>query len=908
MSSADQQVTHPSQSADALQLRLADVLDGYVAALERGETPSIEALAAQHPDLAALLPQYLEGVDWIHQAVVGNASRSLRPNAMPSGAESTQESAVDAQHEELRRLGDFQLQREVGRGGMGIVYEAVQISLQRRVALKVLPFAAVLDERQIARFRTEAQAAAGLHHPNIVPVFAIGQERGLHYYAMQYIAGQSLAQAVEELKQANQPSPPESASADTRDTTVATRAAQGLSTVRSIRESDHFRAVAELGVQAAAALEHAHQFGVVHRDIKPSNLMIDGEGKPWVADFGLARMQSEMSVTLPGDVVGTLRYMSPEQASGRSDLVDGRSDVYALGATLYELLTLSPAHPGEDHHALLDRINASEPTPLRKLNAAAPVDLETIILRAMEKNREDRYATAAEFAEDLQRFLDGKATLARRPNVLERSARFIARRRKTAVAVGLALAFTTAVAVACAVMVSAANQRTRQALAESQQSLALAESHYRQARQVVDHFGGSVADRLAELPGAEPLRQELLLDALGYYQRFLRSASADPDLGGDLAATHFKSAAIAERLGDPVAAQACYQQAVDQWRKLNEASASEAIRGSLALGLSCLARTHAAGGDTHRADQLFAEAIALQRDLLSSEPNDADRARALAETLCNYGLAKRRAGDQQPGVDLMRRGVALYEQAFEASVDNAELMRDLAVAQNNLSEAVKRESLPEAFAASRAAHATLRRLTDLEPSDPQYLADFAMSNNNLAALEGARGNWREAADLYQDAAEQIGRLVDFNPLIPRHRRELAIARSNLGLALIRLGDLDAGNAALDAAEEVLARLAADYPQQSIYASSLAALWNNRGVALRNAGMDQAATEAFARSVEQQEVALTGGEASPRQLAALDQQYKNYADALRQADRKADAESIEQKRQELAGRSSPPAGR
>ena len=222
-----------------------------------------------------------------------------------------------------RRLGDFRLIREIGRGGMGVVYEASQISLGRRVALKVLPFAAVLDSRQIARFKHEAQAAAQLEHPNIVSVFAIGVERGVHYYAMQYIEGQSLDRALAEMRPAACSAPDRGAGGVEADVCPST--SSSLLTAKSTRRRDYFQTVARLGIQAAEALHAAHEHGVVHRDIKPSNLLLDADGKLWVTHFGLARCQTDATLTRTGDVVGTMRYMSPEQAMGQSALVDHRN-------------------------------------------------------------------------------------------------------------------------------------------------------------------------------------------------------------------------------------------------------------------------------------------------------------------------------------------------------------------------------------------------------------------------------------------------------------------------------------------------------------------------------------------------------------------------------------------------------
>jgi serine/threonine protein kinase/Flp pilus assembly protein TadD len=357
-------------------------------------------------------------------------------------------------------LGDFRIVRQVGRGGMGVVYEAIQTSLGRRVALKVLPFAAALDATHLQRFKNEAQAAAHLHHPNIVPVHAVGCERGVHYYAMQFIDGQTLAEVIGELRRlagldSEDPGGPhEPASGDARfscsylpapalapvsvgDRESALPAADtvrqpaaALSTAHATGDPVFFRTVANLAAQAAEALEHAHSLGVVHRDIKPANLLIDGKRNLWVTDFGLAQVQTDTRLTLTGDLVGTLRYMSPEQALAQPSGVSHRTDLYSLGATLYELLTLEPAFPGRDRQALLREIAFEEPRPPRRLNKAVPVELETIVLKAMAKNPAERYASARELADDLERFLKDEPIRARRPTLRQRARRW-ARRHQT---------------------------------------------------------------------------------------------------------------------------------------------------------------------------------------------------------------------------------------------------------------------------------------------------------------------------------------------------------------------------------------------------------------------------------------------------------------------------------------------
>jgi serine/threonine protein kinase len=287
----------------------------------------------------------------------------------------------------------------------------------------VLPFAAALDQRQLQRFKVEAQAAAQLHHTHIVPVFTVGVERGVHFYAMQFIEGRSLAEVIRELRHFDELAP---AKTQPGSDDPAVPLAPGSSN----RTRFFFRAVAELGIQAAEALESAHSLGVIHRDVKPANLLIDARGSLWVTDFGLAQFHAEPGLTITGDLVGTLRYMSPEQALGRRGIIDHRTDIYSLGVTLYELLTLRPAFTDDDRQDLLRQIGDEEPLSSRRLNAAIPRELETIILKAMAKEPGSRYATAQEQADDLRRFLESKPIRARRPGLLDRAVKWS--RRHTA--------------------------------------------------------------------------------------------------------------------------------------------------------------------------------------------------------------------------------------------------------------------------------------------------------------------------------------------------------------------------------------------------------------------------------------------------------------------------------------------
>jgi serine/threonine protein kinase len=358
---------------------------------------------------------------------------------------------ADVDHEESfseKTLGDYRIVRELGRGGMGIVYEAEQLSLSRRVALKILPTAAVLDPRTLQRFKNEAQAAAALDHPHIVDVYGIGCERCVHYYAMRLIDGCSLAEVIVELRgQESEGRGQESvdrSQATNLKPSFDTRSLALLSTVRTANKSAFFRMVAELGIHVAEGLSHAHEQGVIHRDIKPSNLMLDGQGKVWITDFGLAQIETSPGLTQTGDLLGTLRYMSPEQTLGKRTTIDHRSDIYSLGATLYELLTLEPVFGESERAALLQKIALCEPAPPRTLKPEIPADLETIVLKMLEKGASSRYASARDLAADLRRFVENKPIAARRPSWGQRLSKWSSRNRSLVGAVAVTAMIVTA--------------------------------------------------------------------------------------------------------------------------------------------------------------------------------------------------------------------------------------------------------------------------------------------------------------------------------------------------------------------------------------------------------------------------------------------------------------------------------
>jgi WD40 repeat protein/serine/threonine protein kinase len=447
--------------ACSLESLVGQLADEFLRRHDAGERPDVEEYVARYPQAADLLRKVLTSLRLLDTSLSGGA--------------------VSARHDggaaAMGTLGDFRLIREVGRGGMGVVYEAEQVSLGRRVALKVLPFAATMDPRHLQRFQNEARAAASLHHEHIVPVYGVGQERGVHYYAMQFIDGQTLAQLMargrggapaDTVDRTHAPSEPAAAPPAPAAPTTVARAAD---TAIGPRPPADYRAVAGWVAQAAEALEHAHQRGVVHRDVKPSNLMLDGTGKVWVADFGLARVGADGGLTGTGDVIGTLRYMSPEQATAKHGLVDHRTDVYGLGATLYELLAGRPAFEGDNPADLLPRVVLDEPAPPRSSDRGIPADLETITLKALAKEPAERYATAQELADDLRRWLEDRPIRAKAPSFPQRLRKWALRHAAVVRAAVVVLVLTAFGSAAAASLIWQQQQETQGALDDRTKAL-----------------------------------------------------------------------------------------------------------------------------------------------------------------------------------------------------------------------------------------------------------------------------------------------------------------------------------------------------------------------------------------------------------------------------------------------------
>jgi WD40 repeat protein/tetratricopeptide (TPR) repeat protein len=563
-------MSEPSLDRDPFE----GVAESFLARYRAGERPSIAEYAARHPELADQIRRLLPALVMVERDLsVDDAAPAARGAvAAPSS-----------------RLGDYRILREIGRGGMGVVYEAEQVSLGRRVALKVLPHHVSHDPKGLERFRREAKAAARLHHTNIVPVFEVGRDGETAFYAMQFIQGQGLDQVIDELARlrdhgrgraavppgrnasgrgepalgrvaellltgqlategavplpsdTNAPAgqaptePPLADAAFARAATSSDRdgaipkathdqsasavlpgGTEIATTTLSGRRPPFFRSVAQIGRQAAQGLAYAHSRGVVHRDVKPSNLLLDHAGVVWITDFGLAKGEDE-GLTQSGDILGTFRYMAPERFRGDGD---ARADIYSLGLTLYELLTLRPAFDMTDRLELIERIKAEEPARPRSLDARIPRDLETIVLKAIEKDPRERYPSAEAMAEDLGRFLADEPIRARQVGAAERYWRWARRNPAIAALCGVLAAVliaTTAGAIVAATYFRSlagrevlANEASQRARKEAEGAKALAQWHAGENRRGLYFAQMNLAAQASALPGGLARVTELI--------------------------------------------------------------------------------------------------------------------------------------------------------------------------------------------------------------------------------------------------------------------------------------------------------------------------------------------------------------------------------------------------------------
>lgn len=762
---------HLSDDRDPIETLATDFLERQ----RRGQSPTIAEYVEKYPQWADEIRDLFPTIAAMEEWKGHQSTSSANPSPLEEG--------------ELERLGDFRILREIGRGGMGIVYEAEQESLSRRVAVKVLPGRMLLDESYVERFQREAKTAANLHHTNIVPVFGVGQQDGHHYYVMQLIHGVGLDDVLRELnsgavaERSDLLGVARQAIAERWDgKAVSAPVAAGVdqSTLEDIQlatsaigpKQNYFEAVASIGLQAAKAVEYAHLQGTLHRDIKPANLLIDEQGVVWVADFGLARSVEGDAISRSGNVAGTLRYMAPERFTGQTEPA---GDIYSLGLTLYEFLTFRHAYDDSDPTSLIRKVTQDDPPRPRKLNPRIPRDLETIVLKAMAREPAHRYGTAGEFAADLERFLDDQPIRARRVGPVERAWRWS---RRNPVTAGL-LCTVAVLLITVASVATWGYIRTREALAGESTERQRAEQTSALALDALDRiFGRFAPDRIAggmelaftdtegariETPVQPVLTKEtaaLMQELLTFYNQLAKQGRNDTGVRLRVADANRRVGDIRQRLGQLDLADDAYSQAVAIY---DEASGSIPDSSRVALEIARIRNEQGSmrwlAHQTHEAQSSHEQALALLDSLPPTSTRTAEIRYELARTHCLLG----RNVPLSPTPGRHREEVSNRPSQRRPSAQGLPRRSPEGLISSTINHEERADHL------SRAA-SDLEQLVAERPEMPAYRLLLACCRREQSMLNTISRNEREKH--WHDAIRILEDLSDDSPANPDYRYEL----------------------------------------------------------------------------------------------------------------------------------------
>jgi serine/threonine-protein kinase len=681
---------------------------------------------------------------------------------------------------------------------MGVVYKARQRGLDRVVAVKVLPAGPAPAPEEVRRFHTEARLAARLRHPHIVAIHEVATHDGRPFFSMDFVDGASLADRIR-----SSPLP-------------ADRVARYL-------------------VAIAEAVHFAHENGVLHRDLKPANILIDGQDRPLVSDFGLARpLADDRGLTAPGAVVGTASYMAPEQAAGAGGAVTPAADVYGLGATLYEALTGRPPFLAATAWETLALVRSDDPVPPRRLQPRVPRDLETICLKCLRKSPRQRYASARAVGEDLQRYLRGEPVAARPVSPRERLGRWCRRQPVVAALTAtLALGGAGSLAGLTALWVRAERQRalaSDHAARESAQRQ-LAEQNLRAAAGAVNQYLTQVSqEHLLDEPFMKPLRHKLLNLAQGYYQEFATRYGGDPALRAERGLSLLRLAEITAEIDSKPKAIAYAEQARDVLSELaRDDPAPAPVRRHLAKAYNVLGTAHHALGQAGAAEAAYDRAAALLEGVTRDCPGDAE-ARADLASCCFLRAAFCRAQTRYAEAERAARQ-ALAIRADLAAAAGADRDSQVAHAQSLNQVAALCFDQGRFSDAEGMFLASAERWATLAGSDARstrYGVGLANAHNNLGLLYIDTARHHLVEDQFQRAIDVLSRIGRDHPEDAAVQLRLTDAYENLGTHFTTVARPDRAEAALQSARAIAARLVRDHAEVVAFRNVLARVYLSLG--------------------------------------------------------------------------------
>jgi tetratricopeptide (TPR) repeat protein len=824
---------------------------------EAGEVPQLDEYLARFPHLADPLREQFE----VHRALESDhlftdaptrvnpppPSLLTVPSPPPGGVGTETAPSPPREGEGMVRGGErprplrpalpppdvpgYEILDELGRGGAGVVYRAWQTGLKRTAALKMLLAGTRAEAHELARLRTEAQAAGRLRHPNIVQVYEVGPEGGACYIAMEYVEGGSLAR-----KLTAGPLPPGPA--------------------------------AGLVETLARAVHHAHQQQVIHRDLKPANVLLTADGTPKVTDFGLAKLLvGGADQTQPGSILGTPHYMAPEQASGHTERVGPAADVYALGAILYEVLTGRPPFQGADLFAILEQVRSHEPVPPRRLQPKLPRDLETICLKCLEKEPGKRYPTAEALADDLRRFQAGEPITARPAGAAERVLKWARRRPAVAgLAAALVLVAASAFAAVTGLWLRAEKQHSR------------AQENLRLAWRTGDDLYRTVAEEsLADEPQSDPLHQDFLKKAFRFYKVFDQEEGKDPGTRREVAQANFRLGQILRSLNQHDKAKEFYHQAIKiQKRLCGEFPADPRYCQDLAKSYNWLGELLREKGRPTEAEPWYRLARGLQENLVSEYPDNYEYKKELALSRNNLGLVAIGTGRTEKAREDLDEAVERLTELEKESPERPDCCLELA--RSLINRGILRRKNKDLERALVDYHQAIDRLTALRHkygARAVYLRELAFTHNNLGNLLYDLGRDQDALQEHQQALALFRDLVADFPDRPGYQQQLANTHNSLGRVCYHTHDWAGAEQNWSEAVRLFDKMVEKYPGVSEYQKRLGMALHHLGL-LRYWQKDWTGCRSYVeRAVKK---ILEANPADPECQQALREQYQTLAEA------------------------------